>query len=190
MLRLNLLPPEEREELRLESLNQVFIYYFVRILTLIIVFEILLLSILSYLAIQARALDRVIEQTQKSQGFVRVEELEKEIISANKMMQQFYSLRQNSISFSSLLEDLAEISSSEIQFISLNYDGRTQRLALDGYTLSRESFLSLREAIESDSRFEEVESPISNLVRSTDNNFRISFKIKQNQNKSAKELQK
>lgn len=178
MITLNLLPPEERENLKLAKFSRVLAYYSMGIFALLVIFIVLLVSILAYLMIQLNSLEKLAEQTEKNQSFTTVKELETEIDSLNQKMKTLDSVQQGANSFSLILEDLAKIAPSGVEFFSFNYDGQTKKAVLDGHSLSREGFIALREAIEKDQRFSDIESPISNLVKSTDNNFRISFKIK------------
>ncbi len=178
MITLNLLPPEERDNLKLAKFSQVLVYYSMGIFALLVILIVLLASILAYLTIQLNSLEKLTEQTEKSQSFTMVKKLESEINSLNQKMKTFDAVQQGVNSFFLILEDWAKMAPAGVEFFSFNYDGQTKKAVLDGHSLSLEGFIAFREALEKDPRFEDIESPISNLVKSTDNNFRVSFKIK------------
>ncbi len=178
MLTINLLPPQEKESLRMIKTNRLLFSYGLAGFFLLLVFCSLLVSTLIFLNIQVKGMEKMTLNEEKNSSTVALKNMEADIVSTNKKLAVIDKVQSEKKIFSTILEDLASLAPDGVQFYNLSYDGATSRATLDGHALDRQNFISFKDALANDPRFGEIDSPLSNLIKSTDNDFRISFLVK------------
>lgn len=176
---INLLPTNEKELLRLEKIYRSLMFFgrifFAALLTLVVLLSI----ILAFLKIQLAEVKKNSLMENQSASAREMEALKNEVSFANQKLLMISQVR-NEQKFSPLiLEDFSRLTPSGIQFFSFFFDGKTQKASLDGHAASRDIFISFKTALENNPRFSQVDSPLSNLTKSTENNFHVSFEIKE-----------
>ena len=178
MLILNLLPPQEKEMIRLSRINRLIIFYSGAIFVLLVIFIILLLVTLFFLTIQLKAIEKLVVLEEKSAPSLAMRNLEKEITLINQKLKMIDKIQTDSIPYSIILEDLAKMIPLGVQLFSFSFDSQTKKANLIGYAPERDQVLALKESLEKFEKFNQVESPISNLLKARDIDFRFSFVIK------------
>jgi Tfp pilus assembly protein PilN len=178
MIKLNLLPPEEKTSLQTERIFSCLFYYCKRIFAILIIFILALAGIWIFLRIQIEKEENALAKLEKSNFSQEIKSFEKEIEAANKAIAQLETIQKESILYSKILEDLSLTTADNIQLSGFIFDKKTNKGSLSGYALERESFISFKNSLEKSAYFSEINSPVSNLVKSADNNFVISFSLK------------
>ncbi len=178
MIKLNLLPTEEKKLLQTERIFSCLFHYCRRILIILVVFISALAGIWIFLQIQIKKEEKALINLEKSSFAQEIKSFEKEIEAANKAIAQLATIQKEGLAYSKILENLSLVTADNIQLSSFIFDKKTNKGSVSGYALERESFLSFKNSLEKSHYFSEINSPISNLVKSTDNNFVISFSLK------------
>lgn len=174
---INLLPSTEKDFLREEKKFQAILFLSRIIFGALLILAILLLTILFFLKIQLSASNKAILEEDQNPATVSIKELKKEISLSNKKLEVMNKIQANQKFSPAILEALAELSPNGTQFLAFFYESKTQKAVLDGRTQSREDFISFKTAMETYPKFSQIESPLSNLVKSAGNSFRVSFFI-------------
>lgn len=175
---INLLPTNEKEFLCLEKRYRI-IMFFGRILsTALLTLVVLLLIILFFLKIQLVEVKKISLAENQSASAWEMESLKNEVSFANQKLLMINRIRTEQKFSPLVLEDFSRLAPSGVQFFSFFFDGKTQKAALDGHAASRDIFVSFKTALENNPRFSKIDSPLSNLIKSTENNFHISFEVK------------
>lgn len=178
MLTLNLLPPKEKENLKLTKINRLIIFYSGIIFVLLLIFIILISSTLLFLTIQLKVIEKLVALEEKSPFSLATKNKEKEITLVNQKLKMIDKIQSDHQKYSIILEDLAKMIPPGAQLSSFSFDNQTKKASLLGYALERNSLLVLKESLEKFPKFTALESPISNLLKQKDINFRFSFLIK------------
>lgn len=178
MLTLNLLPPEEKEILRWERINRLIIFYGGIFFIILVIFVLLLFINLIFLNIQLKAIERLVIVEEKSASAQTIKELKEEIATFNQKLEILDQIQSKTKGYSIILEDLAKIIPSGVRLYSFSFDSKTKKIAIEGYAPERNQVISLKESLEKSSEFNSIESPISNLLKQKDINFRFSFTIR------------
>lgn len=175
---INLLPTKEKEFLRLEKRYRLIMFFGRILFAVLIALVVLLLIILVFLKIQLAEVKKISLAENQSASAREMAALKDEISFVNQKLLMINRVWSEQKFSPLILEDFSRLTPSGIQFFSFFFDGKTQKASLDGHAASRDIFISFKSALENNPRFSEVDSPLSNLTKSTENNFHISFEIK------------
>jgi len=178
MITLNLLPTSEKDVLKQIRAYNSIIFYGQLLVGIFLIFLILLLTILSFLNIQINFIEKAGLSESVSPTGKAIDELKKEITETNRLLADIDRIQQQQKLSPPILADLAQITPAGIQFSNFFYDGKTQKVVLDGRAATREDFLSFKSSLEKYAKISNIDSPLSNLIKSTENTFRLSFIIK------------
>lgn len=178
MLTLNLLPPQEKEFLRLERMSRSAIFFGKLFLFLICIFAALLAAIWFYLAVQVQAMDGLVNAEKGSSSLPAARELEEKIVAANQKIKLLNNLQDRQVPVVDVLENLARAVSPGIHFESLQLDIKNKKAVLIGHAATREQLIAFQGKLESYPLFSEIKSPVSNFVKAEDIDFNLSFLIK------------
>lgn len=175
---INLLPTSEKEFLRLEKIYRLMIFSGRILFGILLILIGLLLAILFFLKIQLAGVKK--ESLAENQGAaaVALEAFKNNVFSANQKLAMINRIQAEQKFSAVILEDLARLAPSGIQLFGFFFDGKAPKATLDGRAATRDAFISFKTALERNSKFYNIDSPLSNLTKSTENNFRISFEIK------------
>ncbi|MBI4708839.1 MAG: PilN domain-containing protein [Candidatus Portnoybacteria bacterium] len=177
MIYLNLLPPEEKVNISRGLALRRGIAFGSFFLFLIFIFLVLLASIWFYLFIQAQSIENIIKKNEPSQENKTLLEFKKEVGELNLGLQNAVQIEGQIKRYSSMIEELASLASGGIKFKELSFD--ENKVSLAGLALTRAELLAFKEALEKSSNFENVESPLSNLLKQNNIDFSFVFKIKE-----------
>jgi len=176
MFRFNLLPPKEKEELELANLNRLLVFFAFRTLFVLLIFTLLLASTYFSLIILLRTQDKLIEtrqnnsETQKSLG------IGEKIKEANQLINKVY-LKQGQLStWTPLLEEVAKVVPVGVYLANFSYQEDKGIISINGWANTRENLLVFEKSLEESAFFTEIESPLSNLLKQSNIDFRFSFK--------------
>ena len=179
MLKLNLLPSQEKKELKTAEMNQWFILFGGWLFFFLIIFILLCLSVYFYLSILVRAQNDLMEAQERHNKTQELAQFEKQIQEANQSVSQVYGLQKGLKSLTPVLEELVGLAPEGVSLTDFSYEKSFSRIELNGRALLREQFLIFQKKIEESPDFTDIDSPISNLLKQKDVDFVLSFKITQ-----------
>lgn len=81
------------------------------------------------------------------------------------------------VAWSKLLDSLEVKNSNDIVITQINANHDTGSLALNGFAKNRDSLLQLKEQLENNENFSNIDFPIKNLLKQNDITFSINMKI-------------
>ncbi len=177
MIELNLLPPEEKNSLRLSQTQRWIIFYGSAVLGSLSIFIVLLAVIWLSLFIQLKSLNAsldVAKQSQQGQDLKTQQDLIKELNAQIEKISQFEKTHK---SYSPVLLALAKIMPVGTKLERLTLDEKN-KMAIFGYAATREAVLNLKNSLEKSALFTKIDSPLTNLIKQTDINFSFSLDAK------------
>ncbi len=177
MLKLNLLPLQDKKNLESAELSRLVASLAVWFLIFLIIFTLLLVSTYFSLSILLEEQKKLIEIRQSDLKTQEVLEIEEKIKQANQLVKQIYLKQEEMILWTPLLEKMTEIIPSGIYLTNFFYQKTDNQITLNGWADWRENLLYFQELLEKNSFFEEVEAPLSNLIKQSDINFSFTLKL-------------
>ncbi len=180
MIILNLLPPEKKKDLATEvSFSQV--RKGLVILLFSCVFCICLTVAVRVLLIQElQSIENDIENLTESlatQGNETVEEIIKKI---NNKGLQLTKTQESYIEWSDTLYQLGQTPNSNIQIKSIQINRDDETFDIQGFAKNRDDLLDFKELLERLNFLENINSPISNLIKKEDITFQLTGNFKNN----------
>ncbi len=177
MIELNLLPPQEKDELKLERLYRWLIFYCSAAILIILLFIVFLTLIWSFIIIQLKSYTATLESTRTSFQGQSIENQQKLIGDFNLKLNKIDQIQNNHKYYSPALIHLAQLIPSGIRIDAFVVDEQGNCI-LTGYAQKRSQLLLLKEALDKSSFFEKIDNPISNLTKQIDINFSFKFDLK------------
>jgi hypothetical protein len=178
MIILNLLPFEEKKEIKLSRINLAVVFYGSILLSILTIFVLLLFFIEIFLGAQLREADRVMANNKNNPAFDIVEKIQEEVLTANKNLQAVDQIQSQQTQYSVILSDLAKFAPAGVKFSGFSFDPATKKAVLNGHSATRDEFLVFQKSLEGYFQFSQIDSPVSNLTKPADNDFIVSFFIK------------
>jgi type IV pilus assembly protein PilN len=176
MLKLNLLPPEEKKELELVNLSRLILSLAGWLSFFLIVFTLLLVSTFFCLSILLQAQDRLIEIRQSDSKMQNLLEIEEKIKQANQRINRVFLKQKESILWTPLLEEIAQIVPQGVYLTSFSYQATNNQINLNGWAQQRENLLLFQKTLEENPTFTDVKAPLANFIKQRDINFSFTFK--------------
>ncbi len=176
MIKLNLLPLQEKEALALEKTQRWIIFYGSAITGIFLIFVALLIIIWAFIAIQLKSAVNNLESVQSSFKGQDLKTQQAAVADLNKYLEKIASIQKNQKSYSVLLISLSNLVPSGIRLNTLAID-RSDEISLNGYAQRRELILAFKDSLEKSNLFTDIENPLSNLIKQTDINFYFKFKL-------------
>lgn len=178
---INLLPPQQKEELLLrERLNLILI------LSILISSFLICLALILFLVKIPIERDLEVEKIyiqEKEREYSQSKSLEEKIKVLNLTLSQLKSFYQNQISLTEILEKISQAISPGIYLTNLNFSAIEEKeeigqISISGLSLTREDLLLFKKNLESEKDFFEIYFPPENWIHSRDIDFNISFKLR------------
>lgn len=190
---LNLLPPQQKNELREEEnwklsliLMTVFLFFIIVLFCVLLLIDIILMSDLEVQKIS-------LNHQEQSPDILQIESLKKDLSRFNQTvfgLEDFY-LRQFEVA--NVVEKISDlILASDLYLTDFNFsafpapheDGSIGQISLAGFASKRESLLNFKKNLEQIDEFHSINFSASNWVKPTDINFKVTFKVNDNQEKN------
>jgi len=175
MLKLNLLPPQEKEVLKWDRLNRLLVFHFVWLFVLLGIFVILLVNTLFYLYILVNSQEEMIKIKQSDEKIILLTKKEEEIIRRNKELEQISSKQEEFILWTPILEETSVITPQGIYLENFSYQNMSDQVRISGWANTRSRLVKFDTLLRTNPYFTEVESPLTNLIKQTDINFSFTF---------------
>lgn len=174
---LNLLPPQQKRELKLNLLNQAAIRVAISIIFMILILVLLLLIARTIISIDLTETEKELSFWQSRAEIKELEILEKNIKELNKNLIFLNGLYQDQNKFSSFLENLAKDVPADIRLDNISL-GESGLININGYAPTRNALINFKNVLEKAPYVSEFNFPLSNLTQVTKINFRLSFKLR------------
>lgn len=178
MIKINLLPPEEKENLKLQETRRWIIFYGNSILISSGFFAALLIIVLIFVSTQLKNanLDLAAAQTSfQGQDLKAQQDLIKDL---DNKLAKIDKMQKEKKQISDILISLSNITPEETRLNSLSINNKNE-LVISGFAKNRENIIRFKEILENSSLFENIENPLSNLIKQTDIDFTFNMKISQ-----------
>ncbi len=171
MLILNLASLELKNEIKLRH-----IYYLIKKVSSILI---ILTIVIAVILITARIIlqnnfNKIVEQTtlvtKNNQGY------NNKIRQINNKLNYIVKIQDNFIYWSNLIEELTEITPSDVTFYSIKAND-SNKIIITGRAKLRDSLLRLKDNMENSSTFKNIDFPLKNILEITNIDFNINADI-------------
>jgi len=176
MLKINLLPTEQKERLATESryrniISSGFILFLLTLLSIIISAGFLIFLHFKYQDIENKI---TVEQSKVIQTET-VKGMEKKVNELNRELIEIRNLQDKKDGLYTIIDIVSRDILNGVRVYSLNIDRDSQIVIVSGFSSTRENLLAIKNKLETDPRYKNVDFPLSNLANPKDINFRFSF---------------
>lgn len=172
MIELNIIPKALKKEIKVKQIN----HNLKNIYGLILISFVLILVCLSLgkLALQNKFVSTVENTTLLTKS---TENYTNQVKSINTKINLIEDIQTEHVRYSFLLNYLSSMYSEDIRFDRISIDKSQDRMEVTGYAEKRDTLLALKEELEGNSIFTEVNFPISNFLQKEKINFQFSAKF-------------
>ena len=197
MIRLNLLPPRKKEEIKWEKINRVLTVNEAAAATGLAVFIAVLLLAQIYLSGELSRLDKSVVQKQQQTEIKEVEELKNEVKVFNERLDLTGEIHSRQIGWTKILNELSLITPESVQITALNIkrnsldnsgkkkpenagdenDKGKCHFNLSGYAKTRDDLLKFEDNLKNSDYFTGLKSNRSNYLKPRDVNFSCEFDL-------------
>lgn len=177
---INLLPPQNKEELLQEERWKVVMILGINLLVIFVCFSLILYTINIFLSAEINSQKIIYEQREKEFKIPQMQFLQQNLITFNETISQLDFFYQGRFKTTKILEEISQILPSGIYLtnLSINRDEKTIECALAGFSPTREVLLKFKENLEKRENFQEVYFPLASWAKPTNINFTVNFNIK------------
>jgi len=175
---INLLPPQQKEELREEEKLKLIFILGIVILAFLISLILILFSIKTAILGQVQIQKIFLEQEEKEIKSPKIQELETKIRDYNLTLSELESFYEKNLNLTEILEKTSKTLPAGTYLTTLNFNPLTSQISISGFCPNREILLEFKKNLEQEEKFEKVYFPPSNWVIPTDIDFSASFQIK------------
>jgi len=177
MLKLNLLPPQEKAILAQEQNQRWIVYYGSAILVILLIFMGLLAAIWLGINIQLKSATEALDSIKTSFKGQNLQTQQTAIVALNNYLKQIENLQTNQKSYSHLLISLAELVPDGVRLDNFSVD-EAGAATLAGFAAKREQVMAFQDVLNKSGFFEKINNPLSNIVKETDITFTFTFDLK------------
>ncbi len=175
---INLLPPEQKEELEQEESFKIIIILGILFLSLVVSLTLILFSIKTSILGTLEVQRIYLEEREKELKSAEVQEIEERIKESNQGLSELNSFYQSEKDLTSILEEFSETLPKDTYLTNLNFNSVSSQFSLSGFCPNRETLLEFKKNLEKEEKFKEIYFPPTDWVAPTDINFSITLKIK------------
>ena len=176
---INLLPPQEREDLKKEEQYKIVLILGMIVFVCLIYFSLILYSINIFLFGEAESQKIVYTQREKELKNPQIQAFQTNLAEFNKKVSQLNSFYQNQISFTGMLGKISATIPPEISLISLSLslEEKAVKCSFSGFSPDRETLVKFKDILEKEEGFTEIYFPPTCWTKPKDINFTINFNI-------------
>lgn len=176
MISLNLLPPARKEIFRWRQYTKKVILNGAGAIFLLICFFIPLFAVNAYLSREINALNTLIDSYEKTEKMNQMNLMEKSFKEINNILAKDSKIGEEQIYWIDVFEKITAIMPLNVQIFSLQV-GPNGEFAITGNAKAREDVLEFGKKLKSSSDFSNIQTPLDNLIRSDDIDFKFSGNI-------------
>ncbi|MDO8424781.1 MAG: PilN domain-containing protein [bacterium] len=175
---INLLPPEQKEELLKEDKLKIILILESVILFIFISQGLLFFLIKNYILADLEIQKIYSKEREEELKVPVIKELEDKIKLSGQAFTRLNSFYQSQVDVAAVLEKISTKLPKEVYLTSLNFDPNSSKASLTGFAPTREKLLIFRENLENEKAFSEIYFPPGNWVNPVEINFNIVLKAK------------
>lgn len=176
MIELNLLPPDEKQTLRLEQTRRWIMFYGGSLLLVLAGFIALLGFIWFFILIQLKSYSQSLQSIENSFQGQSLDHQKDLIADFNLYLEKLNWVQKTQKNYSPVLAEIARIIPPGVRLNSLSID-ETGLASLSGFAAQRTQVLALQDALEKSKLFSNLEKPLTNLTKQTNIDFHFSFSV-------------
>lgn len=178
---MNLLPPPEKQNLKLEENLRLIAILGILSLFFLISLILVLFSLKIYLWGEVESQKIFLSQIEKESGIAGIQELEKKIDLLNKNLSKLDSFYKEKLSLTEILERISQTLPPGIYLnsLSLNPPQKTYKfqVSLSGFSPTRELLVDFKKNLEKEEDFKEINFSPSSWMEPEDIDFNLNFVI-------------
>ena len=177
---INLLPSQEKEELKKEEKFKVILTLGIIILASLVSFSLILSSINIFLSGEVESQKIIYNQREKELKNPQIQTFQVNLADFNKKISQLDSFYQNQVAFTEILEKISGTIPPEISILSLSFslEEKTIKCSLAGFSPDRDILIRFKDTLEKEESFTEIYFPPTSWIKPKDINFTVNFNIK------------
>lgn len=172
MITLNLISPEQKKILKIKQF-----FLLLRNLISLILFFTLIISIILILTHHYLSVDAAFNQN----PYINLTYTEKDIQEINNQLKYFVDIQTSHIFWPEIIIPLVDLIPDNVEIKNLEIDGPRQLVKLQGIAKTRNDYLALINALETEPKIKDLKSPLENLLSKENINFNLSFIYQDNQ---------
>ncbi len=176
MIHLNLLPPGEKENLKMEKIQHGLWFWTALIAGALIFFLVMLATVYFSIISLSKTVEedyRLIQASTQGKNLKSQQDL---IRDFNLKLSQIETLQKKHKYYSTILIELTRLLPEGVRLENLTIDEKNQVILL-GFAPRREEIIALKDNLEKSKKFANIENPLSNLIKQTDINFYLKFNL-------------
>jgi len=176
MIRTNLLPPQQKERIKLRVFYQNIISSGFILFPLILLLIVILAGFLTFLHFNYWATENkiTIEQSKVIQTET-IKGMEKKIKDLNRELIELKGLQDRKSNIYQILDNISRNLLIGVKVYTLEIDGESKLISIAGFSSTRENLLAIKKTLESNPNYKNIDFPLSNLANPYNINFRFSF---------------
>lgn len=176
MIRLNLLPTEEKKKIKLDFLQCNIIFSGLFLILLILILILILSGSLIFLNFKLYSISQeTMLQQSKIVQTETIKGIEKKVKELNLQLTDLDKITKNQSNFYNVLSDIVPELLSRVEVYTIDMERETKTITITGYSSTRDNLLLIKKTLETSVKYKNIDFPISNLTNPKDINFRFSF---------------
>lgn len=183
LLKLNLLPPKQKEELEWEKNRRLAVFSAGVLFILLAFFALLLCSSILYINIQLEPIETAIEAERAREETQIVKNLEENTQAFIKTLRSLHEIQENGDDYASLLRELSVLPPKDVALATITIIETTGKevvvgaTRITGHAENRDQVIEFESAIKQNAHFGNLISPFSNKNKERDIDFIFTFDI-------------
>ena len=174
---INLLPPQQKEELLTEEKFKLTLILGISVLIFLISLILILFSIKIYIAGQSNYPMAIFSQEEKKFKESETKVFQEKLEFFNRELSKLNSFYQGQINLIEIFTKVSNTLPLGIYLTSFSFSADTSQISLAGFSPTRETLLEFKKNLEGEKSFSQVYFPPNVWIESTDINFSITFKV-------------
>jgi Tfp pilus assembly protein PilN len=177
MLNINLLPPQQIKARKEKEYFKKTILAFLFLFIILVISSLLLFVLEKTIALYSNPQKNELLVLNNYLNQEKNKKIQQDIENINKTLSRVLTIKKNKTILSNILIELLKITPNDLTFANLKINDEDKKIEIMGLAETRESLLIFQDNLEKSEYFEEVASPISNIISPTDINFSIEAKL-------------
>lgn len=174
---INLLPPQQKQELLGEERFKLILILEILFLVFLILLSLILLSIKIYISGQSDFQKILANLGEKELSQSKA--LKEKLNSINQDLSKIDSFYERQFNLTEFLERISKIIPEEIYLKSFSYQKDTSQITISGFSPTVEVLVDFKESLEKQEDFKEIHFPSDVWIKLVDIDFDLTFKITQ-----------
>lgn len=174
---LNLLPPQYKQALKKEENFRLFLILGTVSLTFFISLALILFSVRIYVKAQAESVNFLVESERMRLQSTQTAELREKITKGSQNISKLNSFYKNRSDSTRILETIFQAVPEQASLTSLSWRKETGVVTISGFSPNREVLFELRNNLQSEARFSDINFPPQNFVKPANIDFQATFKV-------------